>query len=146
VKPTPSGETQRDLAPVHILYIDDDEVALVATQLQLMRDGIRVETTAYPLEGISILACQPVDLVVIDVMMPEIDGLDFVRLMRSLDLHHPVVFLTGADIEHIKHEVRGLGALGVLSKTERKGRLSERLRELYQQSQSSLGAAAASAF
>ena len=79
-------------------------------------------------------------------MMPEIDGLDFVRLMRSLDLHHPVVFLTGADIEHIKHEVRGLGALGVLSKTERKGRLSERLRELYQQSQSSLGAAAASAF
>ncbi|MDG2425570.1 MAG: response regulator [Flavobacteriales bacterium] len=117
--------------PLHVLYIDDDEVALVTAQLQLMRDGIQAETTAYPLEGISILASQDIDLVVIDVMMPAIDGLDFVRLMRSLDLHHPVVFLTSADIVEIKDEIYGLGALGVLSKSERKGRLSERLRALY---------------
>jgi len=104
---------------------------LVTAQLQLMRDGIQAETTAYPLEGISILASQDIDLVVIDVMMPAIDGLDFVRLMRSLDLHHPVVFLTSADIVEIKDEIYGLGALGVLSKSERKGRLSERLRALY---------------
>ena len=130
--------------PLHVLYIDDDEVALVTAQLQLMRDGIQAETTAYPLEGISILASQDIDLVVIDVMMPAIDGLDFVRLMRSLDLHHPVVFLTSADIVEIKDEIYGLGALGVLSKSERKGRLSERLRALYKSAspQPSLGSTA----
>lgn len=137
---------------MEILYIDDDEVALVAVQIQLMRDGIRAETTAYPLEGISILACQPVELVVIDVMMPAIDGLDFVRLMRSLDLHHPVVFLTSGDTTRIEAEVRGLGALGVLSKSDKKVRLSKHLLELYQLheskqrgvNQSTLGSAAAS--
>lgn len=139
---------------MEILYIDDDEVALVAVQIQLMRDGIRAETTAYPLEGISILACQAVDLVIIDVKMPAIDGLDFVRLMRSLDLHHPVVFLTSADTSRIEAEVRGLGALGVLSKSDNNIRLSKRLIELYQLHESkqrglnqpSLGSASASAF
>ena len=64
-------------APLRILYVDDDEMALTLTQLQLLKEGIYTETTTDALEAVSILSTQPIDLILLDSVMPTIDGVEF---------------------------------------------------------------------
>ena len=86
-------------ASLRILYLDDDQMALTLTQLQLVKEGIHTETTSDALEAVSILTTQELDLILLDSVMPSIDGVEFLQLMRSLSLTHPVVFFTGHGIE-----------------------------------------------
>lgn len=117
-------------SPLRVLYIDDDEMALTLTQLQLMRKGIHLEATSDVLEAVSILASQELDLILLDSVMPSIDGVEFLQLIRSLHLDHPVVFLTGHGADRIREAVREFDVLEILDKQEHRLRLPEILMEL----------------
>ena len=119
-------------APLRVLYLDDDQMALTLTQLQLVREGIHTETTCDALEAVSILTTQELDLILLDSVMPSIDGVEFLQLMRSLNLTHPVVFFTGHGIEELRELTREFDVLDVLDKQYDRFRLPGRLRELRQ--------------
>lgn len=115
-------------APLRVLYIDDDEMALTLTQLQLIKAGIHAETTTDALEAVSILSTESIDLILLDSVMPTIDGVEFLHLMQSLGLNHPVVFFTGFGIEELREAVAGFHVLGFLDKQQDRFTLPERLR------------------
>ena len=117
--------------PLRVLYMDDDEMALTMTQLQLMRAGIHMEATSDALEAVSIMTTQELDIILLDSVMPTIDGVEFLQLMRSLQLAHPVVFLTGHGVEELREATREFEVLGVLDKQADRLSLPERLRELH---------------
>ena len=106
-------------------------MALTLTQLQLLREGIHTETTSDALEAVSILTTQELDLILLDSVMPSIDGVEFLQLMRSLNMAHPVVFFTGHGIEELRELTREFDVLDVLDKQSDRFRLPGRLLELH---------------
>jgi CheY-like chemotaxis protein len=119
--------------PLRVLYVDDDEMALTLTQLQLLNAGMVAEATSDILEAVGTLATEKLDLILLDSVMPTIDGVEFLQLMRSLQFNYPVVFLTGFGVEELWEVVREFEVLGILDKQKDRMELPERLLELYNQ-------------
>lgn len=126
-------------APLRILYIDDDEMALTLTQLQLLQEGIHTEVTTDVLEAVSILSTEPIDLILLDSVMPTIDGVEFLYLMQSLNLTHPVVFFSGYGVEALREAASPFRVLGFLDKQKDRFTLPQRVRELHAQAVSDQG-------
>ena len=80
----------------NILVVDDMEVVLHMVVLLLSKFGYTVYSAGNVQDGLRILREQAIDLVVSDVMMPERDGIDFLKEVRRHTLHVPVVLMTGS--------------------------------------------------
>jgi len=80
-----------------ILVVDDDDAVLEVGAEFLKRAGFHVETALGGRAAIEILdkAQPPIDLVVLDLIMPGLDGEETLHEMRQLDHHQPVVITTG---------------------------------------------------
>ncbi|MEQ8329488.1 MAG: sigma-54 dependent transcriptional regulator [Longimicrobiales bacterium] len=83
-----------------VLIIDDDpgQLALLAAQLE-RRGHFRTQTTTSPTEGLSLAEELAPDLVICDVSMPGMDGLEVTRRLKSRYPALPVIILTGLDRE-----------------------------------------------
>lgn len=102
-----------------ILQVDDDEDILLISRLALEGyGGFEVRTATSGTEGLAVLAEWHPQLVILDWMMPDMDGLECLRAMRRLPegASVPVVFLTASVSEARKGELAGAGALAVLPK------------------------------
>ncbi|MEC9347783.1 MAG: response regulator transcription factor [Pseudomonadota bacterium] len=88
-----------------IALVDDDRNILTSVSIALEGEGYRVRSFGDGTEALKGLAAQPADLVVLDIKMPRIDGMEVLtRLRRVSDV--PVIFLTSRDDE--VDEVLGL--------------------------------------
>jgi CheY-like chemotaxis protein len=116
---------------LRVLYVDDDEIALNITQCQLLRVDIHTEITSDVVEAVSFLTTQPIDLILLDSVMPTIDGVEFLQLIRSLNLEHPVIFLSGFDLEELKNAVAEYEVVGFLDKQTHRLNLPNHILEMY---------------
>ena len=80
-----------------ILIIDDDPSVTSVVKRGLAYEGFAAETASSGAEGLALLRERPVDLLILDVMMPEMDGFEVLRRVRSDDGHLPILFLTAKD-------------------------------------------------
>ena len=85
--------------PAHILVVDDEPAItdLLATALRYM--GYRVSTAASGHAALEAAASAAPDLVVLDVMLPDIDGFEVCRRLRDARDFVPVIFLSARDSE-----------------------------------------------
>ena len=84
-----------------ILIVDDDEAVRELLKLQLVGEGYDVQLAADAIVGGRALMQSPPDLMLVDVAMPYLDGLDFVAALKADTTvpDVPVVFITGhADV------------------------------------------------
>ncbi|QCQ21457.1 ATP-binding response regulator [Desulfoglaeba alkanexedens] len=81
--------------PPKVLVIDDEEIARVACRRVLSREGIEVTLAPSGREGLEILARDPHDLVLVDLKMPEMDGVEVARRIHELDPSIVIVIITG---------------------------------------------------
>lgn len=91
--------------PDTVLIIDDDENTLWLISTLLQHHGFNVLKTRSPLEGLQMAQDQTPDLVLLDVMMPKLDGWEVCRRLRETS-DVPVIFITAKDT--IKDVVKGL--------------------------------------
>lgn len=87
----PSVEQQR------ILVVDDEEYLTDLLSTSLRFQGFEVETAANGLEALSKTGSFEPELIVLDVKMPDIDGLEVSRRLRAGGNNVPVIFLTARD-------------------------------------------------
>jgi two-component system OmpR family response regulator len=92
-----------------LLVVEDDQTILGLLYGSLRFAGFDVVTAASGAEALRAVAASRPDLVLLDVMMPDGDGFEVVRRMRSSGPHVPVIFLTARD--GVPERVAGL-ALG----------------------------------
>jgi DNA-binding response OmpR family regulator len=90
----------------HILVIDDDPAVLSLLRRGLAYEGYTVTTAPSGAAGLGLARERPPDLIVLDIMMPGIDGLEVLRRLRSAETHLPVILLTAKDAP--QDEVQGL--------------------------------------
>ncbi|QIA26759.1 response regulator transcription factor [Thermaerobacter sp. PB12/4term] len=91
-----------------ILVVDDDPAVTSLLKRGLSYEGFAVDTASSGEEALRIAREQPPDLVILDIMMPGMDGLEVLQRLRAADPELPVLFLTARDAP--ADQVRGLEA------------------------------------
>ncbi|MGF7046653.1 two-component system response regulator MprA [Paenibacillus sp. DS2015] len=89
-----------------ILIIDDDEKIISMLRRGLAFEGYDVVTASNGAEGLNVILEGEPDLVVLDVMMPVVDGFEVCRRMREGGSKIPILMLTAKD--EVEHRVKGL--------------------------------------
>jgi two-component system response regulator ChvI len=115
--------------PATIALVDDDRNILASVSIALEAEGFRVKTFTDGNEALRALQTQPVDLAVLDIKMPRMDGMELLQKIRK-NSAIPVIFLTSKDDE--VDEVLGLrmGADDYIKKPFSQRLLIERIRAL----------------
>ena len=113
-----------------VLVVDDEPAVRRALERALTLDNYTVELAADGQEALDALAESPADAVVLDIMMPRIDGLEVARRMRKAGDRTPILMLTARDA--VDDRVTGLdvGADDYLVKPFALRELQARLRAL----------------
>ena len=112
-----------------IALVDDDRNILTSVTMTLEAEGFKVRTYADGAEALRGLTAQPPDLVVLDIKMPRMDGMEVLQRLRKGSAI-PVIFLTSKDDE--VDELLGLrmGADDYITKPFSQRLLIERIRAL----------------
>lgn len=100
-----------------ILAIEDDENLRTLLARMLQRAGYRVVTAIHGRDGLQRLKEQPFDLVVTDMLMPEMDGIELMRVLRTEQPTLPVIAISGVEewAEYLRI-AKNLGARATLQK------------------------------
>jgi len=119
------------LAKLRILVVEDDEdmgenlqriLTLAGYQVHLARDGA---------EAITVLQTQPFHLVLTDLLMPRMGGLELLREIRRLGQSLPVVFLTAFGSRAAFTKAMDLGAVDFVTKPFQASSLLAVIREVF---------------
>jgi DNA-binding response OmpR family regulator len=98
-----------------VVAIDDDETLLAIVRLSLAKDGVAVETAASAAAGLALLATAPADLVVLDIVLPDLSGWEVLHRIR-LSSDVPVMILSARATGVDKARGLDLGADDYLTK------------------------------
>lgn len=115
-----------------VLLIEDDESTRGLLAEELEREGFVVEEASDGEEGLSEVQRFPPDVIVLDLMLPQLNGFGVARAVRALPQAPGVgiVAVTGLATEPLRTEALGAGCNAVLTKPVRVALLVERVRSL----------------
>jgi CheY-like chemotaxis protein len=101
-----------------ILLADDDESIRMVARLGLSREGYEVTLVEDGLSALEAARTQPFDALLLDWMLPGMDGIDVCRTLKAdpATASLPIVFLTAASHAGAHEEALAAGALGVIAK------------------------------
>ena len=112
---------------VHVLVVDDEKPLRDFVRRNLEVRGYKVLTASNGLEALSIFKNENVQLVIMDIMMPHMDGLEALRRIRQ-ESHVPIIILTAMGEESDKVRAFDLGADDYLTKPFGVGELLGRVK------------------
>jgi DNA-binding response OmpR family regulator len=118
-----------------IAIIDDDESVRRSLELNLEMEGFAYCSAVNGAEGITVVEARNPDLIILDVMMPEKDGLQTCKELRSKGLSTPIILLTARSAEVDKVLGLDLGADDYLAKPFGMRELIARVRALLRRTQ-----------
>jgi CheY-like chemotaxis protein len=113
------GAVLRGLATYRILVAEDDDDFLAALETVLETDG-RFAVTARARNGreaVEIASRGQIDAIVMDIEMPELDGVEATRQLQELQPDVPVIAISGTDYEERVLEIRNAGAVDYVRKS-----------------------------
>jgi len=116
-----SGDSEMDVAPnrlskLSVLLVEDDPSILKMTAVLLSQQCAVLRVAKDGEQGLDILANSQVDLVLTDIFMPQMDGIEMVRQMRSRGHTHRVIGLTAATLGQETELILAAGANAVVNK------------------------------
>lgn len=99
-----------------ILIVDDDEGIVEILEFNLKAEGFVVSTVRSGVEALSLLEHEEVDLILLDVMMPNLSGYKVAETLRTQGNETPIIFLTARDTENDMLTGFSVGADDYISK------------------------------
>jgi DNA-binding response OmpR family regulator len=103
--------------PAHVLLVEDNALVTSATRILLEDAGFRVSTAARVSEAYAICRADPPDAILLDLRLPDGDGLSLLSRLREEGLRLPVTAaLTGRDEPEIRARCLRAGCVAVLVK------------------------------
>ena len=99
-----------------VLFVDDDTALREVMKRELVDFGLEVQAFGEPRAALEHVARQPVDVALIDLRLPGLDGLELLKRLRAIDEALPVVLLTGHGAVREAVEAMRHGAYDFLTK------------------------------
>lgn len=93
---------------IKILVIDDDRMNCELIQSVFTRHGYQVLSATSGIEGLTLFRQHAPRVTILDLRMPEMDGLTVLKEIRAYDPHAPVIILGGGATEEQENQARGL--------------------------------------
>src|ERR1700712_4963116 len=91
-----------------VLVVDDEASIVDAVATALRYEGFEVVAAGSGRVGLSIAQAEPLDLIVLDVMLPDFDGFELAHRLRADGVSTPILFLSAKDT--LDDKVRGFEA------------------------------------
>jgi DNA-binding response OmpR family regulator len=117
-----------------ILFVEDTADTRDLVEFSLQQDGFTVTCAQTADEGLSLARSESYALILLDIGLPDKDGLELCREIRRFDQQTPILFYTAFAELLDENEAIKAGAQGWLRKPEDTGRLGEVARELIEKS------------
>lgn len=110
--PTNSSTPQK-----HILIAEDEEFIATLYKINLEKNGVTVTITHNGNEALAFLETHRPDLILLDILMPEMDGIGVLKEIQRKGYHIPVIMLTNMSQDFDRVECQKLGALDFIVKS-----------------------------
>jgi len=101
---------------INILIVDDEQIVLDSITKHLRKEDFHLECVLSAQQALEYLGGNKVDIVLTDLMMPEIDGLELMKLVKDKDPDIPVVMITGYATINTALQATHLGAFDYVAK------------------------------
>lgn len=127
--------------PFRILLAEDSQANQLVAMNVLENAGYKVDAVANGIEAIKAVQGLPYDVILMDLQMPEMGGLEATEHIRKLPSSIgsiPILAMTANVLGDVKRQCKAVGMNGFISKPINKHELFERLSELYQKKKASL--------
>jgi len=113
-----------------VLVIDDEPEVRVLLDIQLRHWGYDVVLAGDGLKGLQLDHQEHPDVILLDLNMPELDGVTVLKQIRAVDLKQPVIVLTGDSKPEAERQVRALGVSEFILKGSSLHLLSDALKRM----------------
>ncbi|MBS1747429.1 MAG: response regulator [Bacteroidetes bacterium] len=113
-----------------ILVAEDDEIMRESIKHMLKQEGLTVISAENGRDAIDLFLADTPDLVITDILMPFISGLEFIDVIRNSSRQVPIIVLSAMDEEDTVMEAFNMGADDFLTKPVKSSELSIRLKRL----------------
>ena len=119
---------------MRVLLVEDDITAARGIALMLKSGGLVVDTTDTGEEALELVRHYDYDIIVLDLMLPDMEGYEVVRRMRAARMETPVLILSGLSRPGAKVKGFGLGADDFISKPFDRAELVARMQAVVRRS------------
>ena len=120
---------------MHILLIEDDRITNKNIQTLLKHEGMIVESSLLAKEGLEFLRLYDYDLIILDLMLPDMTGTDVLHQIRARGIATPILVLSGIAVPNKKVECLSNGADDYLTKPFHNDELIARIHAIIRRSQ-----------
>src|SRR6476659_696039 len=128
MNPASNAGVNRTADSAHVLVVDDEPHLLRALSMNLTSRGYHVTPAATGAAALDIAATQRPDLVVLDLGLPDLDGLEVIRRLRERHIEMPILVLSARSGSQEKVTALDLGANDYVTKPFDMNELVARLR------------------
>jgi len=102
-----------------ILVIDDEDIVLKSCYRALTPEGYNVKTANNGAEGLNILENEPFDIAMVDIKMPNMDGIELLMRIKGKWPETEVIMITGYSDDTLRHTVENAIKLGAFDYVEK---------------------------
>jgi two-component system, cell cycle response regulator CtrA len=100
--PPPPGDFS-----MRVLLVEDDAATAASIELMLKKESFIIDTTDLGEDGLEIGKLYDYDIIILDLMLPDIDGYEVLRRLRAARVRTPILILSG--LGELDHKLKGLG-------------------------------------
>src|SRR5687767_6495248 len=119
---------------MRILLIEDDSSTAKSIEMMLRSDRYVCDTTDIGEDGLEIGKLYDYDLILLDLMLPDMDGYEVLRRLRASEVRTPILILSGLTELDAKLKALGIGADDYLTKPFDKRELIARIQAIVRRS------------
>lgn len=120
---------------IKILVVEDDKHVRKLMNAVLKREGYEVVTAGNGKEALEVLEVQHIDLIILDIMMPEMDGYEFAEELKEADNRIPILMATAKQLPEDKKKGFRLGTDDYMTKPVDTEEMLLRIQALLRRSQ-----------
>ena len=92
---------------MRVLLVEDDSATARSIELMLRSSGFVVDTSEFGEDGIEVGKLYDYDIILLDLMLPDIDGYEVLRRLRAQKVTTPILILSG--LSEMDNKIKGLG-------------------------------------
>jgi DNA-binding NtrC family response regulator len=122
-------EKRQEIKPLRVLIVDDEVAYADVLRRRMQKRNIEVEVAHSGAEAIQKLRRSSFDVAVLDLKMEDMNGIEVLKIFKTMDPDMPVIMITGHGSEQAAHEGIACGAYDYLMKPCEFEMLIEKIQE-----------------